>query len=120
MPISDWSSDVCSSDLMEAVIRALIHIALVTSGWLSAISSNWLRPTSATLIGVSAVTPWSARCGRKQKGSHRSPGSSRLTIWRRPASSILYWAAHPPSRRKLEVRDRKRGGEGKGGEERGE
>src|SRR3546814_15756188 len=83
MRISDWSSDVCSSDLREVVLRAgfvafLIFAAVAWSSFFAAyalgdaslevrslfgMTSGNLVPTSAALIKESTVIEFTRRTG---------------------------------------------------------
>src|SRR3546814_523230 len=49
MRISDWSSDVCSSDLVEAGWPVLVHAA---AGGVGLILVQWLKAIGATVIGT--------------------------------------------------------------------
>src|SRR3546814_15109264 len=49
MRISDWSSDVCSSDLVEAGWPVLVHAA---AGGVGLILVQWLKAVGATVIGT--------------------------------------------------------------------
>src|SRR3546814_3538835 len=55
MRISDWSSDVCSSDLGDGGINAIHYLQAGPTGW--TLKGEWLKLGSVGTVG-NAATAW--------------------------------------------------------------
>src|SRR3546814_6171554 len=64
MRISDWSSDVCSSDLLMLTGMALFRAQMLTGAWPAARYRQWAVACFAVAVPpLAALAVWQARAG---------------------------------------------------------
>src|SRR3546814_14264637 len=89
MRISDWSSDVCSSDLLRGGARGVGGLAIAAAGHGGGGDGQQRGTEDGALVHAWAPCSTGAAASRPSIASATSPGCSLTVMWPLPPSSTL-------------------------------
>src|SRR3546814_19599857 len=112
MRISDWSSDVCSSDLLRGGARGVGGLAIAAAGHGGGGDGQQRGTEDGALVHAWAPCSTGAAASRPSIASATSPGCSITVMWPLPPSSTLRACGIRAAERCIAlgtITDRKRG-----------
>src|SRR3546814_17498430 len=126
MRISDWSSDVCSSDLssvvvigIAGVVAVLVAMLAMAEGYRETLRKSGSEDTAIVMRGASAAEVMSTLDNASVKAIEQTPGAARDAQGRAIAAAEREVAANLPVKGGAPAEAGGRWEEGRGGQEGG-